>query len=384
MNKTHNAVRLHFSSNDKINTAINVTASNNRLVINNGTADTAVSLNIGFYNNPQQFADMVNTVVATVANCYAFLNSSTNIITFAFPNASHSLKFTGVSNSAESILGFAKTNYTPTLQSLYTLPISIGANNNTFVVNNGTSDITITIPSDLYYTLSAFQTAINNALSSAGLPTVAVIINSTTGILTFSTPVSPVHTVKFSGTNSAAVVMGFVNTTNYAATAGVVTSPSSVNIIATTIGVSRVRSNVNPQFNVDLERILDTFDEMKPTYIALENFVCQTNPTAYIIYSLIWNNMPARQWASSTAFNNVIGTFAGGGNGNARMNNLTSDTMGIPVRLSSLTSMKTWEFSFRRVTAVEIDADIDLGSYMFSMLVWQRPDDSDDPVKKTL
>lgn len=136
----------------------------------------------------------------------------------------------------------------------------------------------------------------------------------------------------------------------------------------------------NPQFTVNLEPFYDAFDQTRPIYCSLENFVCSTSPATYT-YALCWNNMPVwgRQFSTvysaskSPFFVNCLAVMSQ--YGTTACNKLTTDTLGIPININQLMSNNIWEFSILKNNGAQIGQS-DLGTYMFVLAFWQRAEDA--------
>lgn len=136
----------------------------------------------------------------------------------------------------------------------------------------------------------------------------------------------------------------------------------------------------NPQFAVNVEPFYDTFDNTKPVYCALESFVCSLAPT--YAYGLVWVNMPvfgkqfAPTWSANRtpAFMNCLGIMSQYGTTSAPK--LVSDTLGIALNMNQLMSSTTWEFNLFRNSGASVATD--LGTYIFCLCFYQRPDDGEN------
>lgn len=143
----------------------------------------------------------------------------------------------------------------------------------------------------------------------------------------------------------------------------------------------------NPTFNINLEGFLDTFDQTRPVYVALENFVAQTVPS-YGVYYISWENMPVAgvQYATSYTTDrrphmyNVLGIMQGNGTTHKIA---TSDTLGIQLNTNQLLANTQWTFRINQynggiVNGGSVSTPCDIGNYMFTLVFWQKEEDVND------
>lgn len=151
--------------------------------------------------------------------------------------------------------------------------------------------------------------------------------------------------------------------------------------------VSELYSDGNPTFNVNLEGFYDAFDQSRPIYVALENFVAQTTPS-YGVYYLSWENMPVigQQYATTWSpirrahMNNVLAILNGLGTTHKVA---SSDWLGIRLNPTQLLANTQWTFRVSQYNGVAISGGsasvpVDIGNYMFTLVFWQKDEDIND------
>lgn len=115
-----------------------------------------------------------------------------------------------------------------------------------------------------------------------------------------------------------------------------------------------------------------------PTNVATHQKYVETNQQGSSTFIISWDNMPTLNhvFGSSGLYNSVLCTFARGAMARTTfMNNITVDTLGIPLDARSLRNSKVWNFRFNQLWTTSTLNGFDLGNFMISLVFYQKPSD---------